>query len=120
MKPPDFWQLIAESRGVPPGWRWNNLKAIGESRKEGACVMTGAVYPETFKSGPRKGQDNPAKRTDVREMVITFTELDAFIAAWEQRTGLCSKCDGGQAVASSGVSGTTYKPCTACNAGKKS
>ena len=118
--PPDFYNLIAKHRGCPDGWRWVNVKAVGESRKEGAVIANGAVYPEKYKSGKRKGATNYGKPTPgtERELLVTFADLDAFQEQWERDNSSCRDCGGSkETLASSHVNGAkTYRPCSRCNA----
>ena len=117
--PPDFYNLIAAERGVPEGWRWFELKAIGEvgDRANGAVIIKGAVCTAVFKSGPRKGEKNWSKRTDQRELVVSMREYDAFKEAWSTRTGLCSSCGGrGETLVRASADGNKeYGPCRMCN-----
>lgn len=124
VRPPDFYNLIATERGLPPGWRWYSLNVIGvdydapsaKQREHGAVMVKGAICTAIYKSGPRKGERNWTKRTDERELVITFRELEEFTANWEIKTALCSNCgsggDSGKELVSAGVNGPTYRPCT--------
>lgn len=115
----DFWQLICEERGVPLGWHWYSLEAIGDSRERGGVLVKGAICTTLYKSGVRKGQKNWTKRdrsTD-REFLVTFREHDDFIARWERTTGMCSLCYGtGKRVGRVGVDGRDYRDCYKCNA----
>ena len=92
MSEPDFYNLIARERGMPPGWRWYQLEAVPKffaskapDRKNAACIVRGAVCTATITRGPRKGETNWAKRdrsTD-HTIVITFADYDARVAAWK-------------------------------------
>lgn len=124
IRPPDFYNLIAIERGAPDGWSWFEVNVIGVDHtapreaqyKHGAVMVKGAVCTAVYKSGPRKGLKNWSKRTDNRELVITFREVDEFKAKWEAATGLCSRCghggDAGMELAGSTSSGSTFRPCT--------
>jgi len=47
--------------------------------------------------------------------VITADEVNQARIWWENETGLCSHCGGsGQQVRSTGIHGTTYRKCGAC------
>jgi hypothetical protein len=121
MSAPDFFSLIAQSRGMPEGWRWYEAQAVGsheQPREHRAFMLRGGVPSVLFKSGPRKGQANWSKAEHQAELVITYRDLDAFTAQWEIETGLCSKCGGsGQESAGwSKVEGAKYRDCTRCSA----
>ncbi|MFP2898778.1 hypothetical protein [Corallococcus sp. 4LFB] len=95
----DFWNLIAQrKRGVPEGWRWFSIQGKGHPAPREQCtsIVTGAVCTATFKSGPRKGELNWAKRdrSTERELAIPFPEFDAFLLEWEAETGRCHNCYG--------------------------
>ena len=116
-KPPDFYNLIAAERGCADGWRWVELRVVGE-RPDHVVVVRGAVMPDLTK-GKNKGWPNWSKRdkSTERELVMTNPDINAFIAKWESTTGTCSGCGGdGQELASSGVNGTTYRDCRRCKA----
>lgn len=94
----DFWNLIARERGMPEGWCWFRLEVVDHRlpRDEAASSVTGAVCTTVFKSGPRKGELNWAKRdgSTERTLIITFKELDARERQWESDTGKCCRCFG--------------------------
>jgi hypothetical protein len=91
---PDFYNLIARERGMPEGWRWYSLEArptffagpggIDVAREKAVCLVKGAVCTAVITRGPRKGHTNWKKldRATECEMVITFVEYDARVAAW--------------------------------------
>lgn len=119
VKPPDFWNLMArEVYGMPDGWRWCKLQAVGPHNRRDLAVsmVIGAVFPDVTK-GPRKGHFNWKKRDRNTEqsIAIPFRDYDAFVEAWEKKTGICSACGGsGESIASVGVGGTTYRKCVRC------
>jgi hypothetical protein len=120
MTGPDLYQLFAATQGVPEGWRWYSLNAVGESRTQGGVLITGAVCTETITRGLRKGEPNWKKRDRAteRELFATFSQLDAVRDQWERDTGKCASC-GGDGQESAGWirrTGTLYRPCTRCNA----
>lgn len=120
MSGPDLYQLFAATQGVPEGWRWYSLRAVGESRAAGGVLIKGTVCTETVAHGPRKGEPNLKKRDKAteRELFATFAQIDACRDQWERDTGKCAKCGGdGQETASVSVrDGKTYRPCTRCKA----
>ena len=119
MRAPDFYNLIAKERGMPDGWKWNVLKAVGENRERGGVLVVGAVCTATYTRGKRKGWPNWSKRdkSTERELFIAFADYDERVAAWERETGFCSHCDGtGQMTASVSIGGKTFRPCSKCNA----
>lgn len=96
--PGDLWNLLAKTRGVPDGWKWFRLEVadVKAPRHQSASLVTGAVATERFKSGPRKGEINWAKRdkSTERTLCIPFAEFDAFEAKWEADNNACSSCGG--------------------------
>lgn len=118
---PDFWNMMARERGVPDGWQWYRLEVADTKapRHQSASLVTGAVCTERFKSGKRKGDLNWAKRDKrtERTLVITFADFDAYMAAWERKTGVCIKCDGNgtRSVGWSSTEGHTLVHCSACD-----
>lgn len=97
-EPPDLWSLLATTRGVAEGWRWYKLETADHKapRHQSAALVTGAVCLARFKSGPRNGELNWAKRdkSTERTLVIPFPEFDAFMANWEAEHKACSSCGG--------------------------
>jgi hypothetical protein len=124
VRPPDFWNMMArEVYGMPEGWRWCKLQAVGPHDRRDLCVsmVTGAVFPNITK-GPNKGYFNWKKRDRDTEQTIPipFRDYDAFVEAWEKKTGTCSSCGGsGETIASAGIRGTTYRKCVRCNGSGK-
>jgi hypothetical protein len=105
-----------EKAGMPPEWGWYHLERIGPNGVWGTQI-DGAIAPP-FRSGPRKGEPNWKQRDPAteRRVFITKPEHDAWLAAWELRTGKCSRCTGeGRLIQSSHRDGTkTYRPCEKC------
>lgn len=119
MTGPDLHQLYAATQGVPHGWHWYSLRAVGESREHGGVLIKGAVCTAVYASGKYKGEINWNKRDKKteRELFATFAQLEACKLTWEQSTGKCATCGGdGQELESVGLAGKTYRPCTACKA----
>jgi hypothetical protein len=116
--PPDFWNLLAASKGVPAGWQWFRLVVadVKAPREKAHSLVTGAVCTERFKGGPRKGGLNWAKRDKrtERTLVIAFAEFDAFIAQWEAANAACSSCGG-----NGHNCGTRPEPCYRCKGSGK-
>lgn len=101
-----------------PGWVAWRFEAV----EPDSVLLTGAVCPEVYKSGPRKGRTNyNAHDPKTKRMVVLTTESRrAFDRVWEAETGMCCQCQGaGKVVASCGVSGTTYRECRCCKGSGK-
>jgi hypothetical protein len=97
-----------------PGWTAKRFESV----EPDSVLLTGGVYAETFKSGPRKGRTNygkPTEGTD-RVFVLTRASMRAFDLTWEDETGKCVRCQGGgrRVTGWSAVDGTTYRECRAC------
>lgn len=120
MKAPDFYNMIAVERGMPKGWQWYALKALGDPsvtpREHAAALVTGGVPGERYKSGKRKGEVNWAKCTNRGELVITFRDYDERAVRWEHETGNCKTCggDGQEWSGWSAGEGSRYRECTRC------
>lgn len=114
-EPPDFWSMHARKLlSLPEDWRWTSLEAIPGGDGRDYSQVKGAIpFGVRFKSGPRKGEINWAHRREERTVVIPFKEHHAFIAAWEDETGLCHDCGNtGQATAGwLRDEGAKYAPC---------
>lgn len=99
MKAPNFWNLIARARtGMAEPWGWISIQAIGgpPGGPGTHTLLKGAMPGPPFKSGPRKGRTNWAKRDRSfdRTVVISNEDFDAFKRNWELETGLCCECGG--------------------------
>lgn len=109
---PNLLDMQAAERIGIPDWLPYHYESI-----DGGFLLTGAVAP-VITRGPRKGRRNWKKRDSAteRKIVLTRDEVTQYQAAWSARTGKCHRCVGlGEVFASwSKVSGTKYKPCTAC------
>lgn len=111
----DWYNLIARERGMPLFWRWFELRAVGPD-----AVVTGAVCRVLFKSGPRNGTENWAKRdrSTERQIVITRQQLVERKAQWERETWKCSQCfgSGNEPYGWSRSEGPLTRPCSRCTA----
>jgi hypothetical protein len=117
----DFYNLIAAERGQPAGWRWFELKCVGELADDGSGVLvTGAVCTAIYSRGKRKGETNWTKRdrSTQRELFISRNEYEKRRMKWQADTGKCVECMGsGQRFASHSIyEGIKYKPCNKCGA----
>lgn len=122
-KRPDYFNLYAIKRGVPEGWEWKELKALGDmpekDRARQYSQMTGYVHNGArFATGKRAGQLKPRSPVPGTERTIIFSmaEFDAFLREWELETGKCHHCDGtGQAWDGwNAEKGNSYRDCTHC------
>jgi hypothetical protein len=122
----DFYNMIAIELGAPAGWRWFDLKVLGDHklpREKTSFQMRGAVCDAVYKTGRNKGSTNWTKmdRSTVREFVVSFADYDARVARWECDTGKCGKCFGsGSEVAGGSAAGTAYRTCSKCKGTGKS
>ncbi|MBL8911629.1 MAG: hypothetical protein JNM17_13130 [Archangium sp.] len=120
----DFFNLFAlKTRGVPEGWRWSSIQAIGDlEEKDRARMyseMEGYVHDGTkFKSGKNAGKRKPgcAVAGTKRKFIFTMAEFDTFLRDWEVETGLCHQCEGtGEELAGwSAKDGQSLRKCTRC------
>lgn len=116
---PDFWNLIARKRlGISDErWRWMSLEAIGDDG-ERHTLLKGGMEGPPFKSGPRKGEVNWARRDRAwdRTLVISMDEYRAFRDEWEAKTGRCKNCGGCGWVGFrwSATEGVSFRRCARC------
>lgn len=105
----DFYNLLASERGVAKGWRWFDLKVLGDHkspREQTSFQIRGAVYLGETRTGRGKWD-----KATTREFVISFTEYDARVERWQIETGRCGWCFGSGSE-SLGSSGT--RTCSRC------
>ena len=108
--------------GMNADWSLYRFEAVGNPNEPPMIYrLRGAVAPP-FKSGPRKGKPNWSKKDPATDKEVCDSAADhrAWGAAWERRTGLCSRCGGeGRTLASSGRDGKTYRDCRECGGNGK-
>lgn len=112
---PDFYQMFAESKGVPAGWKWHGWSTNSDEVPNGFLKLKGCVPSGVYIRGPRKGRPNFSKPVEGtrRVLFIDLQELDAFVDEWEKSTGSCRHC-GGTGLEWAGwnrETGTKYRPC---------
>lgn len=110
-EPPLFWEEIATRKTNTPGWRWSNVRTIGEQRD---FLLMGGV-PRILKSGPRKGTET-WDGVKLTEVIVTRAEVNAATLAYEAETGRCRRCAGSKVhmTASCVTRGITYSTCWHC------
>jgi hypothetical protein len=116
---PDFAMMAVQKMvDIPDRWTVAVWEIVNYGTPAQAMQVTGAVCDVVFKSGPRKGRKNWAKRDKSTEFSVRYTERQEkeVQLQWEADTGFCHKCHGnGTAWAGwSAVNGTTYKICRRC------
>lgn len=116
----DFYNLYAtEKLGMPDGWQWYSLEALGQYPNYTGSLVRGLV-PATFERGKRKGLPDFKRGDKATELSFALTrqQLRDFQAEWEQREGKCSHCFGtGQEwIGWSKAEGSRFKPCGQCGA----
>lgn len=94
--------------GARAGFQFYRWECIGDD-----MLLTGCVCDSVYTRGPRRGK--PKYDGTPIQAVVTEVELNAERRRYEEETGQCSDCLGAaKTLASAGVSGTTYRPCSMC------
>lgn len=107
----DFYEVVARRKlGVPPEWRWCNIKAVGPD-----TVVEGGI-PRLLKSGKRKGKLT-WRDCKLEPCVVTTAEIEAARAEYERSSGNCWVCQGTKLEFASWdhVDGTKNRECSQCN-----
>jgi hypothetical protein len=114
MNPPDIHAIAARRvHGLPAEWQ---PRIYGCLDRGLGFYLRGAVPIGTYSRGPRKGRPKWPPLGQLQRVVITADEVKQARIQWENETGLCSYCGGGgQQVKSTGINGTTYRECAACD-----
>ncbi|MFZ4766298.1 MAG: hypothetical protein ACOYMN_15210 [Roseimicrobium sp.] len=107
-----------EKAGMGEDWKGYHFQCLPEHpAKTELVTVTGAVAPKKLR-GKRKGETNWDKmdRATKRTVYITLADHDAWVKAWESKTGLCSTCKGTKQewAGWSAKEGTRYRPCKKC------
>ena len=114
MTAPDIHAIAARRvHNLPDDWTPRIYGCLDRSL---GFYLRGAVPIGTYSRGPRKGRPKFPPLGKLERFVITAEEVQRTRIEWENETGLCSHCGGsGQQVASTGINGTTYRECVACD-----
>lgn len=101
-----------EIAGMPETWRVSNFDTIREDGRILEHELTGAVVPTV----PGGSKVLWHRKDHATERVVRFTpaEHEAWLRAWEARTGLCRWCVGSGSVIGSLIP-VTYCGCPACS-----
>lgn len=114
-----------ELLGMPPEWQGHTFEAMGHTMNYETNTLSnarlfrvrGAVAPLLTK-GRCKGGRNWKKRDKETDKTTYFTpeEHEQWLKQWEDKTGLCSKCQGSGEVffSWSREEGTKLKQCERC------
>lgn len=113
MSAPDIHAIAARAvHGLPADWQPRIYGCLDRDQ----FYLRGAVPIGTYSRGPRKGRPKWPPLGQLDLVVITADEVKQARICWENETGLCSHCGGsGQQVKSTGINGTTYRECDACD-----
>lgn len=108
-----------EKYGLPPTWEAFRYECFPPGGPKVLYVqLTGNVPPPPFKSGLRKGRTAWAKRDKKTDTVAILPddEHQAWLAAWEAKTGLCRVCQGSglESAGWSQETGPRYRACVRC------
>ena len=114
MTAPDIHAIAARRvHNLPDDW---TPRIYGCLDRNLGFYLRGAVPIGTYSRGPRKGRPKFPPLGKLERVVITAEEVQRTRIKWENETGLCSHCGGsGQQVKSTGINGTTYRECVACD-----
>lgn len=98
-----------EKVSLPSGFSFFRWEALPFGEPTQVYRLTGAIEGK-YKNGRAKWS------RPFTEVFITTVEHDAWRAAWELKTGLCSACAGSKEELAkwSATEGTTMRPCSRC------
>ncbi len=114
MPAPDFYALAARTAySLPPEWQPLTYRSCGPIGVE----LLGAEPIGTYRSGRYKGQPKFPPLQQMRQVFVTREQIEQAATAWQQETGLCTRCGGdGQVVTRIDRSGDVgHKACDACS-----
>jgi hypothetical protein len=112
MNTPSLLELHAmELLNAPRDWR-----AYRFEHRLLTTYIEGAVAP-VITRGKRKGQRDWKKKGKSSSIEYSHADHDVWIAAWQERTGLCARCEGRGEVFRrwSKETGTEFRLCPQCN-----
>lgn len=121
-RPPTPVQCAKELFNLPEDWEMVCSEVKNFDKPTEYFLIKGAVYPEKFSRGPRKGRTNfrkPAPGTEC-EVPITCAAQKTWLSRWEAETGLCHHCKGsGWKWSGWGRDkGNSYRHCSHCELGE--
>jgi hypothetical protein len=114
MPAPDFYAMAARAAySLPPEWQPLTYRSCGPIGVE----LLGAEPIGTYRSGRYKGQPKFPPLQQMRQVFVTREQIEQAATAWQQATGLCTRCGGdGQVVTRIDRSGDVgHKACDACS-----
>jgi hypothetical protein len=98
-------------------FRWVSFP--NNSSRSDYVLFTGAQCP-LFARGPKAGTPNYRLGTNKRTLSVSSIQAEQWGREYEAETGNCRECEGkGERVASVGLSGTKYGPCSRCGGSGK-
>ena len=106
----NFYEVIARRKlGKGQEWEAFRFEAIGSD-----LLVEGGI-PRLLKSGPRKGRKT-WREAKTSRVVISLSDIELEVAAYESETGNCSECLGaGQTAWSWSSDEIKYRACRRCN-----
>lgn len=108
-----------EILGMPDTWHWFEWECLPERGPTQVMRVKGACAP-LIERGKRKGQTNWRERDKAteREVYITPSQRQEWLAKWEVATGKCHVCQGTtqEYAGWDHIAGIKFRPCTKCNA----
>ena len=104
-----------EKYALPPEWTASQFACFPLDGPTLYVQLIGAVY-EPVTRGPRKGKPNWDKPIGKKTTaILPIADHEAWVRAWERRTGKCSSCVGtGQTIARCSAAGTEWRDCRIC------
>lgn len=114
---PSAEQHCRELYGFSKDWQvcaWH-VKGDGAGKY---LELTGGIYPETYKSGKRKGQTNYRKPQTESMVSLANMAHEAWLVQWERETGYCAACEGTghERAGWNHIKGCCFRPCQKCDA----
>lgn len=111
-------QAVKEIYSLPAEWESVRWQRKGHEPND-FVEVEGGVFREKIQRGARKGKTDYKKPEPGTSATLSLSRKawDAWKQAWEQATGLCSRCSGsGWAVTGwHHQKGTASRKCTACD-----
>ncbi len=113
----DLLEMYARERTDRPTATLYAAEMLNEDRDGINAIRYSIGDVPLYKAGDKAGKPNYQRTTNKQEQIALRSDLDLWVSAWSERTGMCTTCagDGEEFKSWSSTEGTTMQDCRKCN-----